>query len=239
MARFFHVTVERGWPSPHFAAYPGVLVRGVTHSEDEQVERAFESGASRGRTWSDGRVRPLRPGAGNSPAVRVLAERVSTPVTPAGLFTATKTSNSATSRIVYGEPMGEVLVCSDHEADFLYWFREEGGEPTAAKRRSAEFHEWFQGGNRVHRMEHSDVHVQRTPAEVSVENNYAGIRELKEEVSSRSKRRTRPFGWTSANWTYDIGRRRRRGDAGQRRHHRPVDDRTSACRNCCSSTRRS
>ncbi|WP_363463273.1 DUF4157 domain-containing protein [Halogeometricum borinquense] len=42
----------------------------------------------------------------------------------------------------------------------------------------------MQGGKiGVHRMEHSDVHVQRTPAEVSVENNYAGIRELKEEVS--------------------------------------------------------
>ena len=52
--------------------------------------------------------------------------------------------------IVYGEPGEEVLLCADHEADFLYWYREAGGtahrgEPTFRD----EFHEWFHGGGRA------------------------------------------------------------------------------------------
>jgi hypothetical protein len=52
--------------------------------------------------------------------------------------------------IVYGEPGDEVLLCADHEADFLYWYRETGGkahrgEPTFRDR----FHEWFADGGRA------------------------------------------------------------------------------------------
>ncbi|MDS0260521.1 DUF4157 domain-containing protein [Haloarcula sp. S1CR25-12] len=36
----------------------------------------------------------------------------------------------------------------------------------------------------IQRMRKSDIHIQRTPAEVSVENNYSGVRQLKEEVDN-------------------------------------------------------
>lgn len=52
--------------------------------------------------------------------------------------------------IVYGEPMAEVLLCADHEADFLYWFREAGGRAYAGDAAFPdEFHEWFAAGNRA------------------------------------------------------------------------------------------
>jgi hypothetical protein len=54
------------------------------------------------------------------------------------------------AQIVYGEPMEEVLLCETHESDFLYWFREAGGNQfieTEAFRRS--FVEWFDAGNRA------------------------------------------------------------------------------------------
>jgi hypothetical protein len=52
--------------------------------------------------------------------------------------------------IVYGEPLAEVLLCDEHEADFLYWFREEGGEAYAGSADlQDEFHEWFLDGCRA------------------------------------------------------------------------------------------
>jgi hypothetical protein len=59
-------------------------------------------------------------------------------------------SRCTPAAIVYGEPGEEVLLCADHEADFLYWYREAGGtahrgEPTFGD----EFHEWFHGGGRA------------------------------------------------------------------------------------------
>jgi hypothetical protein len=52
--------------------------------------------------------------------------------------------------IVYGEPLDEVLLCDHHEADFLYWFREDGGRALVGDDgfRDA-FHEWFAGGGRA------------------------------------------------------------------------------------------
>jgi len=56
--------------------------------------------------------------------------------------------NQAT--IVYGEPMEEVLLCTEHEADFLYWFREDSGADAAGTETFRdEFHEWFLAGNRA------------------------------------------------------------------------------------------
>jgi hypothetical protein len=55
--------------------------------------------------------------------------------------------NEAT--IVYGEPMAEVLLCAEHEADFLYWFREGDGADTAGTDGvQTEFVNWFTNGNR-------------------------------------------------------------------------------------------
>jgi hypothetical protein len=51
---------------------------------------------------------------------------------------------------VYGEPMAEVLVCDDHEPDFVYWFREAGGSEHAGESDFDDrFHEWFADGNRA------------------------------------------------------------------------------------------
>lgn len=55
-----------------------------------------------------------------------------------------------TATVVYGEPLAEVLVCEEHEPDFLYWFREEGGEEFAGSGDlQREFHEWFLDGGRA------------------------------------------------------------------------------------------
>ena len=51
--------------------------------------------------------------------------------------------------IVYGEPMAEVLLCNEHEADFLYWFRERDGADTAGTDSvQTGFTKWFTNGNR-------------------------------------------------------------------------------------------
>ncbi|WP_435129205.1 hypothetical protein [Halobaculum sp. D14] len=54
------------------------------------------------------------------------------------------------AKIVYGEPLDEVLLCDDHEADFLYWFRERGGSDVAGEETFRDaFHEWFADGGRA------------------------------------------------------------------------------------------
>jgi hypothetical protein len=54
------------------------------------------------------------------------------------------------ARVIYGEPLGEVLLCDDHEPDFLYWFREERGNELAGKRHLQNaFHQWFADGGRA------------------------------------------------------------------------------------------
>jgi len=54
------------------------------------------------------------------------------------------------AEVVYGEPGDEVVLCTDHEADFVYWFREAGGD---AHRGDPElrdaFHGWFADGGRA------------------------------------------------------------------------------------------
>jgi hypothetical protein len=73
------------------------------------------------------------------------------------------------ARIVYGEPLGEVLLCPDHEADFLYWFREEDGSDHKGQSHFADvFHEWFAAGNRAPDgyggLDHVDTEPDRIPA---------------------------------------------------------------------------
>ena len=54
------------------------------------------------------------------------------------------------ARVVYGEPLGEVLLCADHEADFVYWFQEAGGREYMGERElEDQFHEWFADGGRA------------------------------------------------------------------------------------------
>ncbi|MFD1599885.1 hypothetical protein [Halobellus rarus] len=72
------------------------------------------------------------------------------------------------AEIVYGEPMEEVLLCSEHEADFLYWFREEDGKAAAGTETFRDqFHEWFLAGNRAPEgyggLEHVDTDPDTLP----------------------------------------------------------------------------
>ncbi|MEF8826715.1 MAG: hypothetical protein V5A27_10325 [Halapricum sp.] len=68
------------------------------------------------------------------------------------------------ARSVYGEPMGEVLLCDEHEPDFLYWFREEGGDEYAGELAMADrFHEWFLDGGRAPEGYAGIEHVDEEP----------------------------------------------------------------------------
>jgi len=69
--------------------------------------------------------------------------------------------------IVYGEPLAEVLLCRDHERDFLYWFRELGGSEFAGTVTLQErFHEWFDDGGRAPDGYEGLEHVDRDPGAI-------------------------------------------------------------------------
>ena len=66
--------------------------------------------------------------------------------------------------IVYGEPLEEVLLCDDHEADFLYWFRERGGSDLVGEETFRDaFHEWFDDGGRAPEGYAGLEHVEEAP----------------------------------------------------------------------------
>lgn len=72
------------------------------------------------------------------------------------------------ARVIYGEPLHEVLLCADHEPDFLYWFREEGGRDLANRPTDFEdsFYEWFDDGNRAPEDYGGMEYVNTEPEEV-------------------------------------------------------------------------
>ena len=71
------------------------------------------------------------------------------------------------ARVVYGEPMAEVLLCPDHEIDFLYWYREEGGERYRGSEELQDaFHEWFDDGGRAPEGYGGVEHVDTDPEEL-------------------------------------------------------------------------
>jgi len=71
------------------------------------------------------------------------------------------------AEVVYGEPLAEVVLCADHEPDFLYWYREAGG---SAYRGSEDledaFYEWFVDGNRAPADYAGMEHVETDPEAV-------------------------------------------------------------------------
>ena len=69
--------------------------------------------------------------------------------------------------IVYGEPLDEVLLCDEHEADFLFWFRERGGASIAGEETFRDaFHEWFDDGGRAPDDYGGMEHVEEAPEEL-------------------------------------------------------------------------
>lgn len=68
------------------------------------------------------------------------------------------------AEVVYGEPMAEVLVCPEHEADLLYWYREAGGDAHRGEATFQDaFHEWFLDGGRAPDGYEADIHVETAP----------------------------------------------------------------------------
>jgi hypothetical protein len=114
----------------------------------------------------DGKVRPL---ATMEPDVRqrllVLADRVVDPCDACWLnYGEDRIDSCNVAEVIYGEPRGEVVLCSAHEPDFLYWFREAGGAEYAGdvELRDA-FHEWFLAGNRAPEEYEGLDHVDEDP----------------------------------------------------------------------------
>ncbi|MCT9097263.1 hypothetical protein [Haloarchaeobius sp. HME9146] len=69
--------------------------------------------------------------------------------------------------VVYGEPLNEVVLCDEHEPDFLYWFREEGGiEHAETDLFEDEFHEWFADGGRAPEDYGGVEHVETDPLDL-------------------------------------------------------------------------
>lgn len=66
--------------------------------------------------------------------------------------------------VVYGEPNDEVVLCADHEADFMYWYQNAGGSD---HRGTAEFndafYEWFDDGGRAPEDFETVEHVETDP----------------------------------------------------------------------------
>lgn len=89
-------------------------------------------------------------------------------------------------RIVYGEPTGEVLLCEDHEPDFLYWFREAGGSQFAGETELRDrFHEWFATGNRAPEGYGGVDHVEAEPDAIpDAPDTSEGIPSLEEELEA-------------------------------------------------------
>lgn len=71
------------------------------------------------------------------------------------------------ARIVYGEPMAEVVLCTTHEVDFLYWYREADGHTYRGDDELQDrFHEWFADGGRAPDTYEGIDHVDTAPADL-------------------------------------------------------------------------
>jgi hypothetical protein len=69
--------------------------------------------------------------------------------------------------VVYGEPLSEVVLCAEHESEFLYWFGEAGGRQFKGEERlQDEFHEWFLDGGRAPEGYGGLEHVETDPEDV-------------------------------------------------------------------------
>jgi len=78
------------------------------------------------------------------------------------------------AEVVYGEPLAEVLVCAEHERDFMYWYQEAGGDDYRGDNEFQDaFHEWFAAGNRApddyEGIEHVDTDPENLPDPPPVE----------------------------------------------------------------------
>ena len=88
---------------------------------------------------------------------------------------------------VYGETMHEVVLCDDHEQDFVYWFREAGGSAYAGEEAMQdEFYGWFADGGRAPEGFEGLEHVDTDPTDLPdpPEPDLDALREHYEEEKS-------------------------------------------------------
>jgi len=68
------------------------------------------------------------------------------------------------AEVVYGEPHAEVVLCGVHEPDFLYWYREEGGDAhRGTDEFGAAFESWFDDGGAAPEGYGGIEHVETDP----------------------------------------------------------------------------
>jgi len=90
------------------------------------------------------------------------------------------------ARVVYGEPLHEVILCGDHEPDFVYWFREAGGSRLTDDPEAFEdgFYGWFDGGGRAPEGYAGVEHVETDPEEVPDPEPDVEMAALDEEIAA-------------------------------------------------------
>ena len=91
------------------------------------------------------------------------------------------------AQAIYGEPTGEVLLCDDHEADFVYWFQEAGGREHAGETGLRDrFHQWFADGGRAPEdfaVEHVEQDPEAVPEAPDPEESLPGLEEELEAMN--------------------------------------------------------
>ncbi|MFD1512593.1 hypothetical protein [Halomarina rubra] len=92
------------------------------------------------------------------------------------------------AKVVYGEPLGEVLLCDDHEREFLYWFREVGGADLAGDRLMQNaFHQWFVAEGEVPDDYGGMEHVDTDPDELVQPEPNPQLDDLETELAEMSE----------------------------------------------------
>ena len=90
------------------------------------------------------------------------------------------------AEVIYGEPRGEVVLCGDHERDFVYWFRNEVDDDLVGHPELGDaFHEWFADGGRAPDSFPPLEHVDEAPDEVpEAKDPFEEMPGLEEELQS-------------------------------------------------------
>lgn len=109
------------------------------------------------------------------------------------------------ARTIYGEPLGEVVLCEEHEPDFLYWFREEDGSDLAGNRLLQNaFHQWFADGGRAPEGYAGTDHVETDPASVPQPPRNPELDDLETELSEMDEERREALGIDLSDLDIDV-----------------------------------
>jgi len=137
----------------------------------------------------EGRIRPLGTMDEDTRArVLRLTERLTDPCDACWLaYGDDRIEECEPAEVIYGEPRGEVILCRDHETDFVYWFREVADEGVIGTVQVQDaFHEWFFDGGRAPEgyagVEHVDSDPEGIPEAPDPTEELPGLEEELERV---------------------------------------------------------